>query len=276
MNNHKTPLASYKPTHFGYATRMDGKVVVITLTRPERKNPLTFDSYAELRDLFRALAYASDVKAVVLTGSGGNFCSGGDVHEIIGPLTQMSMPQLMDFTRMTGDLVLAMRKCPQPIVAAVEGICAGAGAMMALASDIRIGTPSTKTAFLFTRVGLAGCDMGACTLLPRVIGQGRASELLYTGRSMSAQEAERWGFFNRLVDPQELLPAAFTFAEELATGPTFAQGMTKTMLHQEWNMSIDQAIEAEAQAQAICMQTQDFRRAFDAFAAKSKPVFKGD
>jgi enoyl-CoA hydratase/carnithine racemase len=276
MNNHKPPLASYKPMHFGYATRLDDKVAVIMLNRPERKNPLTFDSYAELRDLFRALAYASDVKAIVLTGSGGNFCSGGDVHEIIGPLTQMSMPQLMDFTRMTGDLVLAMRKCPQPIVAAVDGVCAGAGAMMALASDIRIGTPTAKTAFLFTRVGLAGCDMGACTLLPRVIGQGRASELLYTGRSMSAQEAEHWGFFNRLVDPQELLPAAFTFAEELAAGPTFAHGMTKTMLHQEWNMSIDQAIEAEAQAQAICMQTQDFRRAFDAFAAKSKPVFKGD
>jgi enoyl-CoA hydratase/carnithine racemase len=276
MKNHKRPFASYEPKHFDYATRSNGKVALITLNRPERKNPLTFESYAELRDLFRALVYAVDIKTVVLTGSGGNFCSGGDVHEIIGPLTAMSMPELMDFTRMTGDLVLAMRKCPQPVIAVVDGVCAGAGAMMALASDIRIGTPQAKTAFLFTRVGLAGCDMGACTLLPRIIGQGRASELLYTGRSMSAVEGERWGFFNRLVDSQELLASAYVLADELASGPTFANGMTKTMLHQEWNMSLDQAIEVEAQAQAICMQTQDFHRAFHAFAAKQKPAFEGN
>jgi enoyl-CoA hydratase/carnithine racemase len=276
MKNHKRPFASYEPKHFDYATRSNGKVALITLNRPERKNPLTFESYAELRDLFRALVYAVDIKTVVLTGSGGNFCSGGDVHEIIGPLTAMSMPELMDFTRMTGDLVLAMRKCPQPVIAVVDGVCAGAGAMMALASDIRIGTPQAKTAFLFTRVGLAGCDMGACTLLPRIIGQGRASELLYTGRSMSAVEGERWGFFNRLVDSQELLASAYVLADELASGPTFAHGMTKTMLHQEWNMSLDQAIEVEAQAQAICMQTQDFHRAFHAFAAKQKPAFEGN
>jgi enoyl-CoA hydratase/carnithine racemase len=276
MKNHKRPFAIYESKHFDYATRSNGKVALITLNRPERKNPLTFESYAELRDLFRALVYATDIKAIVLTGSGGNFCSGGDVHEIIGPLTAMSMPELMDFTRMTGDLVLAMRKCPQPVIAAVDGACAGAGAMMALASDIRIGTPQAKTAFLFTRVGLAGCDMGACTLLPRIIGQGRASELLYTGRSMSAVEGERWGFFNRLVDSQELLASAYVLADELASGPTFAHGMTKTMLHQEWNMSLDQAIEVEAQAQAICMQTQDFHRAFHAFAAKQKPAFEGN
>jgi enoyl-CoA hydratase/carnithine racemase len=276
MQHHKQAIAGYQARHFGLSVSEDGKVCTLTLNRPERKNPLTFESYAELRDFFRVLAYATDVKAVVLTGSGGNFCSGGDVHEIIGPLTQMSMPELIDFTRMTGDLVLAMRKCPQPIIAAIDGVCAGAGAMMALASDFRFGTPAAKTAFLFTRVGLAGCDMGACTLLPRLIGQGRASELLFTGRSMSAEEGERWGFFNRLVDASGLLDAAHALAHELAAGPTFAHGMTKTMLHQEWSMTLEQAIEAEAQAQAICMQTQDFQRAYAAFAAKQKPVFQGD
>jgi enoyl-CoA hydratase/carnithine racemase len=274
MAHHKRSMTDYIARHFQLTTQ--GKVATLTLNRADRKNPLTFDSYAELRDMFRALVYATDVKAVVVTGAGGNFCSGGDVHEIIGPLTQMSMPELMDFTRMTGDLVLAMRKCPQPIIAAIDGVCAGAGAMMALASDFRIGTPHSKTAYLFTRVGLAGCDMGACTLLPRLIGQGRAAELLYTGRSMSAQEGERWGFFNKLVESDGLLESAQSLAHELADGPSFAHGMTKTMLHQEWNMTIEQAIEAEAQAQAICMQTQDFERAFKAFAAKQKPVFEGD
>jgi enoyl-CoA hydratase/carnithine racemase len=267
-------LAAYQARHFAY-TFADG-VVTLTLNRPERKNPLTFESYAELRDLFRALNSATDVKVIVLTGAGGNFCSGGDVHEIIGPLTNMSMPELLEFTRMTGDLVKAMRLCPQPIVAAIDGICAGAGAMMALAADMRLGTAQAKTAFLFTRVGLAGADMGACALLPRLIGQGRASELLFTGRAMSAQEGLAWGFFNALHEPAELLGKAQALAGELAAGPTFAHGMTKTMLHQEWAMTLDQAIEAEAQAQAICMQTQDFVRAYDAFAAKQKPVFQGD
>lgn len=267
-------LASYQARHFAYA--FEGGVATLTLNRPERKNPLTFDSYAELRDLFRALNYATDVKAIVLTGAGGNFCSGGDVHEIIGPLTKMSMPELLEFTRMTGDLVKAMRLCPQPIVAAIDGICAGAGAMMALASDLRLGTAQAKTAFLFTRVGLAGADMGACALLPRLIGQGRASELLFTGRAMNAQEGLAWGFFNSLHEPEALPGAAHKLARELADGPSFAHGMTKTMLHQEWAMTLDQAIEAEAQAQAICMQTQDFSRAYEAFAAKQKPVFKGD
>ena len=267
-------LASYQARHFAYA--FESGVATLTLNRPERKNPLTFDSYAELRDLFRALNSATDVKTVVLTGAGGNFCSGGDVHEIIGPLTQMSMPELLEFTRMTGDLIKAMRLCPQPIVAAIDGICAGAGAMMALAADLRLGTAQAKTAFLFTRVGLAGADMGACALLPRLIGQGRASELLFTGRAMSAEEGLQWGFFNALHAPDALLGAAQKLAHQLASGPTFAHGMTKTMLHQEWAMTLDQAIEAEAQAQAICMQTQDFTRAYEAFAAKQKPVFKGD
>ncbi len=267
-------LAAYEARHFAY-TFADG-VATLTLNRPERKNPLTFESYAELRDLFRALNSATDVKVVVLTGAGGNFCSGGDVHEIIGPLTKMSMPELLEFTRMTGDLVKAMRLCPQPIVAAIDGICAGAGAMMALAADMRLGTPQAKTAFLFTRVGLAGADMGACALLPRLIGQGRASELLFTGRAMSAQEGLLWGFFNTLHEPAELLGKAQALAGELAAGPTFAHGMTKTMLHQEWAMTLDQAIEAEAQAQAICMQTKDFTRAYEAFSAKQKPVFQGD
>ena len=268
------PKAGYEATHFSWSFK-DG-VGTVTLNRPERKNPLTFDSYAELRDLFRALYFATDVKTIVVTGAGGNFCSGGDVHEIIGPLTKMQMPELLEFTRMTGDLVKAIRHCPQPVVGAIDGVCAGAGAMIALACDIRYGTPSTKTAFLFTRVGLAGADMGACALLPRVIGQGRASELLFTGRAMNAQEGLAWGFFNALHEGDALLDAATAMARELAQGPTFAHGMTKTMLSQEWAMTIDQAIEAEAQAQAICMQTEDFKRAFEAFAAKRKPVFEGD
>ena len=267
-------LANYPAQHFAYA--FDSGVATLTLNRPERKNPLTFASYAELRDLFRAFNYASDVKAVVLTGSGGNFCSGGDVHEIIGPLTKMSMPELLEFTRMTGDLIKAMRACPQPIIAAIDGICAGAGAMMALAADMRLGTPQATTAFLFTRVGLAGADMGACALLPRLIGQGRASELLFTGRAMRADEGLQWGFFNALHEPAALLAEAQQLARSLASGPTFAHGMTKTMLHQEWAMTLDQAIEAEAQAQAICMQTQDFQRAYEAFSARQKPVFQGD
>ncbi len=267
-------LASYEARHFAYAFA-DG-VATLTLNRPERKNPLTFESYAELRDLFRTLNSATDVKVIVLTGAGGNFCSGGDVHEIIGPLTKMSMPELLEFTRMTGDLVKAMRLCPQPIVAAIDGICAGAGAMMALAADMRLGTAQAKTAFLFTRVGLAGADMGACALLPRLIGQGRASELLFTGRAMTAAEGLQWGFFNALHEPAEVLGKAQAMAADLAAGPTFAHGMTKTMLHQEWAMTLDQAIEAEAQAQAICMQTKDFTRAYEAFSAKQKPVFQGD
>jgi len=266
--------AANAPKHFALSIA-DG-VATVALNRPERKNPLTFDSYAELRDWFLALQRATDVKAVVLTGAGGNFCSGGDVHEIIGPLTKMTMPELLAFTRMTGALVSAMRACPQPIVAAIDGVCAGAGAMMALASDLRLGTPRASTAFLFTRVGLAGADMGACALLPRLIGQGRASELLFTGRSMSAAEGHAWGFFNALHEPEALPEAALKLAKSLADGPTFAHGMTKTMLHQEWAMTLDQAIEAEAQAQAICMQTQDFRRAYEAFAAKQRPVFQGD
>jgi enoyl-CoA hydratase/carnithine racemase len=260
--------------HFAYT--FNAGVATITLNRPERKNPLTFDSYAELRDLFHALKFATDVNVVVVTGSGGNFCSGGDVHEIIGPLTKMAMPELLEFTRMTGDLVRTMRGCPQPIIAAVDGVCAGAGAMMALAADLRLGTPSTKTAFLFSRVGLAGTDMGACALLPRVIGQGRASELLFTGRGMTAEEGLAWGFFNALHASDQLLERAHTLAAELAAGPTFGHAMTKNMLNQEWSMTIDMAIEAEAQAQAICMQTHDFRRAYEAFAAKQRPVFKGD
>ena len=274
MKSHRKPLAGYRATHFRW--NVDGKVATITLDRPERKNPLTFDSYAELRDLFRSLQYADDVKTIVFAGAGENFCSGGDVHEIIGPLTRMSMPELLEFTRMTGDLVKAMRNCPQPIVAAIDGVCAGAGAMIAIAADFRFGTARSKTAFLFTRVGLAGCDMGACTLLPRLVGQGRASDLLYTGRSLPGEEGLAWGFFNRLSAPDSLLADAQAFARELAAGPTFAHGITKKMLHQEWNMGLDEAIEAEAQAQAICMQTEDFRRAYRAFAAKEKPKFAGD
>ena len=261
-----------EPKHFLW--RVEGKVGVITLNRPERKNPLTFESYAELRDLFLSLKKESAVKAVVLTGAGGNFCSGGDVHEIIGPLTKMSMPELLGFTRMTGDVVKAMRHCPQPVIAAVEGVCAGAGAILAMACDLRYATASAKVAFLFVRVGLAGCDMGACAMLPRIIGQGRASDLLYTGRSMSAEEGLAWGFFNGVHDP--VLETALQKAQELATGPTAAHAMTKKMLHQEWNAGIDEAIEMEAQAQAILMQNEDFRRAYEAFAAKRKPEFRGD
>jgi len=268
------PKAGYQAEHFSWA--FEAGVGTVTLNRPERKNPLTFDSYAELRDLFRALGFATDVKAIVVTGAGGNFCSGGDVHEIIGPLTQMKMPELLEFTRMTGDLVKAIRHCPQPIVGAIDGVCAGAGAMIALACDLRYGSPATRTAFLFTRVGLAGADMGACALLPRMIGQGRASELLFTGRAMTAQEGHAWGFFNALHESDALLAAATAVARDLAEGPSFAHGMTKTMLSQEWSMTIDQAIESEAQAQAICMQTGDFKRAYEAFAAKRKPAFQGD
>ena len=276
MTHHKRPFANYQARNFLWSVSDDGKVATLTLNRPERKNPLTFDSYAEIRDLFRNLVYATDVKAIVVTGAGGNFCSGGDVHEIIGPLTEMSMPELLDFTRMTGDLIKALRACPQPVVAAVDGICAGAGAMIALAADMRLGTPQARTAFLFTRVGLAGADMGACTLLPRMIGQGRASELLYTGRAMTADEGLAWGFFNSLQSSEGVLDAAHKLARQLADGPTFAHGVTKKLLHQEWNMGLDEAIEAEAEAQAICMQTKDFRRAYDAFVAKQKPVFEGD
>ena len=266
--------AAYKAQHFAYA--FDQGIATITLNRPDKKNPLTFDSYGELRDLFRTFMYATDVKAVVFAGEGGNFCSGGDVHEIIGPLTKMSMPEMLEFTRMTGDLVKAIKTCPQPVIAAIDGICAGAGAMIALAADMRLGAPNAKTAFLFTRVGLAGADMGACALLPRMIGQGRAAELLFTGRAMTAQEGLNWGFFNALHESADVLAAAKKLASQLAEGPTFAHGMTKTMLHQEWSMTIDQAIEAEAQAQAICMQTGDFKRAYEAFVAKQKPVFAGD
>lgn len=276
MAHHTGPLAGYQAKHFLWSVSDDGKVATITLNRPERKNPLTFDSYAELRDLFRSLNYASDIKTVVITGEGGNFCSGGDVHEIIGPLTKMSMPELLEFTRMTGDLVKAMRNCPQPIVAAVDGVCAGAGAILAMASDLRLGSPETRTAFLFARVGLAGSDMGACAILPRIIGQGRASELFYTGRAMSADEGLAWGFFNALHPSEELLTAAQTLAARIASGPTFAHSITKKAMHQEWSMGVDEAIEAEAQAQAICMQTADFRRAYEAFVAKQKPVFEGN
>ena len=262
------------PQHFLW--HQEGRVGVITLNRPERKNPLTFASYVELRDLFRRLPDIADVRAIVLAGAGGNFCSGGDVHEIIGPLTRRDAGGLLEFTRLTGDLVKAMRHCPQPIVAAVDGVCAGAGAILAMSADFRLGTPRAKTAFLFTRVGLAGCDMGACAILPRIIGQGRASELLFTGRSMSADEALAWGFFNRLVSPDELSQESLRLATEIADGPTFAHAMTKRMLHAEWNLAIDAAIDAEAEAQAVCMQTEDFRRAYRAFAAKQKPQFEGN
>lgn len=267
-------LADYRPQHFLWEQR--GAVGLITLTRPERKNPLTFESYAELRDLFRALSYVDEVRAIVLQGAGGNFCSGGDVHEIIGPLTKMSMPDLLAFTRMTGDLVKAMRACPQPIIAALDGVCAGAGAIMAMASDLRVGTARSKTAFLFTRVGLAGCDMGACAILPRIVGQGRASDLLFSGRSLGGDEGYQWGFLNRLLEPEVLLENALSWAGEIASGPSFGHAMTKKMLHQEWAMGVDEAIESEAQAQAICMMTQDFHRAYHAFVAKQRPEFKGD
>lgn len=269
-----TELAGLKPQHFIWEMR--GRVAVIRLDRPDRKNPLTFDSYAELRDTFRALVYASDVDVVVFASNGGNFCSGGDVHDIIGPLVGMDMKGLLAFTRMTGDLVKAMIGCGKPIIAAVDGICVGAGAIVAMASDLRLATPSAKCAFLFTRVGLAGCDMGACAMLPRIIGQGRAAELLYTGRVMGADEGAAWGFWNALHPAEALEAEAVKLAERIASGPVFAHGITKTQLNQEWNMGLEQAIEAEAQAQAICMQTRDFERAYRAFVAKEKPVFQGD
>jgi enoyl-CoA hydratase/carnithine racemase len=272
----KRPFRDYPARHFGWAASADGRVATLTLNRPDKKNPLTFDSYAELRDLFRDLSYASDVRAIVLTGAGDNFCSGGDVFEIIAPLTNMAMPELLAFTRMTGDLVKAMRRCPQPIVAAVDGVCAGAGAILAMAADLRLATPEARTAFLFARVGLAGADMGACGILPRLIGQGRAAELLFTGRAMTAEEGCRWGFFNALHARGDLQAQAAALARSLADGPWFAHGMTKTMLNQEWAMGLDEIVESEAQAQAICMATQDFRRAFEAFAGKRKPEFQGD
>ena len=262
------------PKHF--LLTLDEGIARLALDRPERKNPLTFESYAELRDTFRALVYADDVDVVVFLPNGGNFSSGGDVHDIIGPLTKMDMKGLLAFTRMTGDLVKAMLNCGKPIISAVDGVAVGAGAIITMASDIRLATPEAKTAFLFTRVGLAGCDMGACAVLPRIISQGRAAELLYTGRSMSAEEGERWGYYNRLVPAADLEAEALSLAKSIASGPTFAHGITKTQLNQEWSMGLDQAIEAEAQAQAICMQTLDFERAYDAFVAKQKPVFQGD
>ena len=266
--------AEFAPQHFRW--EVYDRVATVTIDRPEKKNPLTLESYEELGRTFRKLAHVDDVRAVVVTGAEGNFCSGGDVKEIIGPLVEMEMPELIAFTRMTGELIKSMRACPQPIIAAIDGICAGAGACVAMAADVRLGTPQAKVAFLFTRVGLAGCDMGACSMLPRIIGQGRASELLYTGRSMSGDEAERWGFFNRLSESEELLGEAHKLAKGLAEGPTFAHAMTKNALHQEWDMGVDEAIEAEAEMQAICMQTKDFHRAYHAFVNKEKPVFEGN
>jgi enoyl-CoA hydratase/carnithine racemase len=279
MDPHLAPgnrrdVAGTEMQHVGWA--VSDAVGIVTLNRPERRNPLTFEAYAELRDLFRALSQAGDVRAVVVQGAGGNFCSGGDVHEIIGPLTKMRMPDVLAFTRMTGDLVKAMRACPQPIIAAIDGVCAGAGAIIAMAADLRVGTARSKVAFLFSRVGLAGCDMGACAMLPRIIGQGRASELLFTGRALGGDEAMNWGFYNRIAEPDAVGAAAASWAAELAAGPTFGHAMTKRMLHQEWAMGVDEAIESEAQAQAICMMTEDFQRAYLAFAAKTKPVFAGD
>lgn len=276
MQAARRPFASHVARHFKFEVSPDGRLATIRLDRPERKNPLTFDSYAELRDLFRDLVYASDIRAVVLTGAGGNFSSGGDVFEIIEPLTRMRMHDLLALTRMTGDLVRAMRKCPQQIIAAVDGVCAGAGAILAMASDLRLATHQARTAFLFTRVGLAGADMGACGILPRIIGQGRAAELLATGRAMTAQEGLAWGFYNALHVTGDLEGEAVALARSLADGPWFAHGITKTMMNQEWAMGIDEMIESEAQAQAICMATGDFRRAFEAFATKRKPVFEGD
>ncbi|GAA0594544.1 enoyl-CoA hydratase family protein [Paenochrobactrum glaciei] len=276
MGAMQKPFKDYTPKHFLWSVSDDGRVATLTLNRPERKNPLTFESYAEMRDLFRDLVYASDIRTVILKGSGGNFCSGGDVFEIIEPLTKMTMPDLLAFTRMTGDLVKAMRNCPQQIIASVDGVCAGAGAILAMAADLRLATPEAKTAFLFTRVGLAGADMGACGILPRLIGQGRAAELLYTGRSMSATEGETWGFYNGLHAQEELDAAAEKLARTIADGPWFAHGMTKNMLNQEWSMGLNELLEAEAQAQAICMATKDFTRAFEAFANKQRPHFEGN
>jgi enoyl-CoA hydratase/carnithine racemase len=268
------PLSSFVPQHFQLSVA--GKVATVTLNRPDKKNPLTFASYRELTDFFLAAQKEEDVKAIVVTGAGGNFSSGGDVFEIIGPLVAMETKELLQFTRMTGELVKAMRACPQPVIAAIDGICAGAGAIMAMASDLRFGTASTKIAFLFNRVGLAGCDMGACAMLPRIVGQGRAAELLYTGRLLKGEEAERWGFLNRLCTSEAVLAEAQALAAELGDGPTFANAMTKRMLEMEWAMSVESAIEAEAVAQALCMQTEDFSRAYHAFAAKQKPVFEGN
>ncbi|MCF8485056.1 MAG: enoyl-CoA hydratase family protein [Rhodobacteraceae bacterium] len=269
-----TQMAGLSPQHFLW--EVTDRVAVIRLNRPDRKNPLTFESYAELRDTFRALPYATDVDVVVFASNGGNFCSGGDVHEIIGPLIGLPMKDLLAFTRMTGDLVKAMIACTKPIIAAVDGVAVGAGAIIAMASDLRVATPAAKCAFLFTRVGLAGCDMGACAMLPRIIGQGRAAELLYTGRVMRAEEGQAWGFWNALHPAEALEAEAMALARRLAAGPTFAHGVTKTQLAQEWDMGLEQAIEAEAQAQAICMQTRDFERAYRAFVAKEQPVFEGD
>jgi len=276
MTDDRQPFQHYRSRHFGWRCSDDGRVATVTLNRPEKKNPLTFESYAELRDLFFGLQHASDVRSVVIAGEGGNFCSGGDVFEIIEPLTRMPAPELLRFTRMTGDLVRAIKRAPQTVVAAVDGICAGAGAMIALASDLRLGTPAARTAFLFVRVGLAGADMGACGLLPRVIGQGRAAELLYSGRAMTAEEGEQWGFFNAVHPRDAVVSAAQALARSLADGPWFAHTVTKTMLNQEWAMGIDEIIESEAQAQALCMLTQDFKRAFDAFAARQSPNFEGN
>lgn len=277
-NRQNIDFTTYKPDSFLWS--YEDRVATITLNRPERKNPITFESYAEMRDTFRALQYADEVKAVVVTGAGGNFCSGGDVHEIIGPLVELKndgrMDKLLEFTQMTGDLIKAMRACPQPIVAAIDGICAGAGACIAMASDMRLGTAASKVAFLFVRVGLCGADMGACNMLPRIIGAGRAAEILYTGRSMSGEEAERWGFYNRICEPDEVLAEAQKLAHGLAHGPTFAHGMTKKAIHQEWAMTVDEAIDFEAEIQAICMQTEDYARAYNAFVAKQKPVFEGN
>ncbi|MBA3582718.1 MAG: enoyl-CoA hydratase family protein [Gammaproteobacteria bacterium] len=267
-------LKDIKPQHFLW--EVEGEVAIVTLNRPDRKNPLTFESYAELRDTFRKLVYIDEIKVVIITGAGGNFCSGGDVLDIIGPLTDMDMGNLLKFTRMTGDLVKAIRHCPQPVICAADGIAVGAGAIIAMASDMRYGTPDTKTGFLFTRVGLAGCDMGACAILPRLIGQGRTSELLFTGRIMSAEEGERWGFFNEIVPADQLLEKAKSTAKRLAEGPNFAHAMTKNQLNIEWDVSLDTAIEMEAQAQAICMKTKDFERAYQAFVNKEKAKFEGN
>ncbi|MEZ0168106.1 enoyl-CoA hydratase family protein [Microvirga sp. TS319] len=270
----RLPLVEYTPRHF--LLSVEGPIATVTFNRPDRKNPLTFESYRELTDFFQACTKDDSVKAIVVTGAGGNFSSGGDVHEIIGPLVGMDTKGLTAFTRMTGELVKAMRAAPQPVIAAVEGICAGAGAIVAMASDLRLAAPSAKVAFLFNKVGLAGCDMGACAILPRLIGQGRASELLYTGRFMKAEEGERWGFFSRIIDEADLLREAKALAHEIGSGPTYANTMTKRMLAMEWAMSVEEAIEAEAVAQALCMTTEDFARAYRAFAAKEKPVFQGD
>lgn len=271
---YKVKAADWKPEHFGWEVK--DNIATVTMNIPDRKNPFTFESYAELRDTFHKLQYAEDVRAVVLTGAGGNFCSGGDVHDIIGPLVNMDMDGLLQFTRMTGDLVKEMRQCPQPIIAAVDGISVGAGAIIAMASDFRYATPRAKTAFLFVKVGLAGCDMGACAILPRIIGHGRASDLLYTGRIMTPEEGLNWGYFNDVVPQEELMDKAYAMAKEIATGPYFAHTVTKKCLHQEWNQSIEQALETEAEAQAICMQTKDFERAYLAFVDKQTPNFEGN